>query len=233
MTFVMRARQLFLDQKIGFGKFAELTPLRVWTGAPGYISPKLADNLTFELKSDVDFEGEKKRLLDVLSQVDFDTIKLPLPKGSIIGMLGQESAWDVYERSKVEFIKAYRGEPSYIEWLIRSTKHYFNPNDLQILNGCQVFKHGEIEVKRYLLNSEEQILEFGFIPSAELYRPTIRQELIELNQSKFNDDNFDDNGSEGDDWGPDDDWDSGSDIDPDNPFGVSPEEAETIYWNTH
>ena len=229
----MRARQLFLDQEIGFGKFSKQTPLRIWTGSPGYISPELADILTFELKSDVNFQGETKRLRDVLSQADSDTFKFSLPKGSIIGMLGRENALDVYERSKVEFIKAYRGEPSYIEWLIRSTDHYFNPTDLEVLNGCQVFKHGEIKVKRYLLNSEEQILEFGFIPSTELYQPTIRKELIELNQSKFNDNNFDDDSSEGDDWGPDDDWDPGRGIDPDNPFGVSPEEAETIYWNTH
>ena len=185
----MRARQLFLNQKIGFGKFAEQAHLRVWTGAPGYISPKFADILTLQLKSNVHIQGETetKRLVDVFSQADSDTIKFSLPKGSIIGMLGPEGAWDVFDRSKVEYISAYRGEPDYIGWLIRSTDHYFNPEDLQVLNRCQVFMHEYIEVKRFLLNSEEEILEFGFIPSAELYQPTIRQELIELNQSKFND----------------------------------------------
>ena len=141
--------------------------------------------LSLEIKSEFNFRGERRRLIDVWSELDLNTFKIALPKSSSIMMLGKEDAEDVFERSKVAFVQAYRGEPSYIEWLIRSTEHYFNPNDLEVLNGCQVFKHGEIEVKRYLLNSEERILEFGFMPSTELYQPTIRQELIELNQSKF------------------------------------------------
>ena len=179
-------------------------------------------------RSNVDSKARQSAFSSLYGHLD--TFKFSLPKGSIIGMLGRENGGMHTKEARLVIKISRRTKP---EWLIRSTEHYFNPADLQVLGRCQVFMHREIKVKRYLLNSEEQILEFGFIPSTELYQPTIRKELIEINQSKFNDNNSDDDSSEGDDWGPDDDRDSGWDIDPDNPFGVSPEEAETIYWNTH
>jgi len=220
-------RRLFLCNELGFGKFAAKTPLQIWTGSPGYVSNELNMVLLEQLDSEVTFNGESMSLVEAWLKVESDSLKFPLPKSVEIGMLG-ENAVHLDHPSILYFIQQFRGEPSYISWLINHTEHFFDPDDLEKLIDTKSFKHEHIDVKLIILSSDGSEYEVGFQTSFDTYSPTITPSTLDTNRAKFdNDDDDDDYLDYGNDWNPADD------IDPDNPFGVSPDEAETIYWNTH
>lgn len=209
---------LYLNKPLRFGKHKGKSPLEIWTGSKGEITPSMKASLNSFMKYKTKHNG-KKVMHSKLVKKGIIT-HFVFPHSSKLDEIPEVL------NEMVSFILTHRGDPTYIEWLISNTQYFFHPAELKTLKSKKSFRHKDIRAVFVGDSGEEVELPFDFIPSKALYKAKLKKGLKRRNKEKYktavNAMEFER-----------DDIEDYTTIDSDNPFGVDSDEAETIYWNTH
>ena len=116
---------LNLHTPLNFGKYMGLSPFDVWTGAPGHVSPELAVEI---LNTEVSIQDHKTPLHRALCKANVDRTKFlfqlssDFPIAKFRKMIGEDDVNLAFGEEQITYINKYRGEPSYIMWLIDETE---------------------------------------------------------------------------------------------------------------
>lgn len=168
---------LRINEPLTFGRHQGRSPIRIWTGASGRIHDQMDTFLSGILDQKAKVEGESLCLRDEFAKAKLSELKYRLE--------GNWLAWDLDDLEHpalVSYIREFRGDPTYIFWLIEETDYYFDSAELEGLAKLKSFSHEHIQINRFKLGPNH--FQFALSPCHDLTTIKIPERTLEINREK-------------------------------------------------
>ena len=168
---------LRINEPLTFGRHQGRSPIRVWTGGSGRIHDQMDTFLFGILDKPTNGGGDSLCLRDVLTKSKLSELKYRL--------IGDWLAWDfddVEHPALVRYIREFRGDPTYIFWLIEETDYYFDSAELGGLAKLKFFSHEHIQINSFALGPNH--FQFALSPCHDLTAIKIPERTLEMNREK-------------------------------------------------
>lgn len=129
------------------------------------------------LDNEANVGSESLSLRDVFANAKLSELKYRLS--------GSWWVWDFDDAvhpALVRYIREFRGDPTYIFWLIEETDYYFDSAELGGLAKLKFFSHEHIQMNSFALGPNH--FQFALSPCHDLTAIKIPERTLEMNREK-------------------------------------------------